>query len=171
IRAAISVPLLHQALNQIVRRHEALRTTFAERDGRPVQVIAPSLEIPLPVVDLRRMPPAEREAEAQRLAMEEARRPFDLARGPLIRARMVTLDREDHRLLLTMHHIVSDGWSMGVLSRELQTLYTAYALGRTPQLPELPIQYADFAVWQRNWLQGRTLETQLDYWRRKLADL
>src|SRR5690606_22560108 len=91
IRAAISVPLLHQALNQIVRRHEALRTTFAERDGRPVQVIAPSLEIPLPVVDLRTMPPAEREAEAQRLAMEEARTPFDLARGPLIRARLVTL--------------------------------------------------------------------------------
>jgi amino acid adenylation domain-containing protein len=119
-------------------------------------------------VDLRNLPEPEREAEAQQLATEEARRPFDLAQGPLLRAILLRLDKEEHVLLLTMHHIVSDGWSMGILFRELSALYGAFSVGKPSPLPELPIQYADFAVWQRQWLQGEVLEAQLAYWRKQL---
>ena len=128
-----------------VARHEVLRTTFAEADGAPVQVIAPPRAVELPVVDLAALADAEREAEALRLAREEAQRPFDLARGPLLRATLLRLAEDEHVLLLIMHHIVSDGWSMGVLFRELAALYEAFRAGEPSPLPELPVQYADYA--------------------------
>ncbi|HVS00541.1 MAG TPA: amino acid adenylation domain-containing protein [Thermoanaerobaculia bacterium] len=160
VRLAGDLPpgLLERIFGEIVRRHEALRTTFTSREGRPVQVIvAPRIE--LPVIDLS----AVGESEALHLAREEARRPFDLTRGPLLRLTLLRLGARDHVLLMTMHHIVSDGWSMGVLLREVAALY-----GNLP-LPGLAVQYADFAAWQRGWLQGEVLEEQIAYWTRQLA--
>ena len=167
----LNVALLGESLNEIVRRHEALRTTFEVVDGQPVQVIAPALILPLPVVDLRELPELRRETEALRLATEEAQRPFDLARGPLMRTTLLRLGEHEYMFLLTMHHIVGDGWSMSVFSRELAAIYAAFSMGQPSPLPDLPIQYADFAVWQRQWLQGEVLETQLAYWKQQLADL
>ncbi len=164
----LDLAALKDSVNEIVGRHEALRTTFALVDGAPVQVIAPFLKLALPVVDLQSLPETEREAEMQRLATAEARRPFDLAQGPLLRITLLRFDEEEHVGLLTMHHIVSDGWSAGVLIREMAILYDAFSSGRSSSLPELPIQYADFAHWQRQWLQGEVLETQLAYWKQKL---
>ncbi|HEU0076034.1 MAG TPA: amino acid adenylation domain-containing protein, partial [Longimicrobiaceae bacterium] len=151
---------LRAALDELVRRHEALRTVFAERDGGPVQVIGPPAPVPLQVVDLRDAPDALR--EAGRLAAEEALRPFDLERGPLLRSTLLRLDEEDHVLCFTLHHVVSDGWSIEVLVREVSALYAG------EPLPELPVQYADYAVWQRTWLSGGTLEAQLAFWREQL---
>jgi len=169
ISGALSVAVMEQSLNEIVRRHESLRTTFAAVDGSPVQVIAPNLKVTLPVTDLSELLEAEREAEARRLATEAAQHPFDLARGPLVRAGLLRLQAEEHVLLLNMHHIISDGWSTGVFVRELTTLYEAFSAGKPSPLAELPIQYPDFAVWQRKWLTGDVLEKQLSYWRRQLA--
>jgi len=165
----LDVAALERSLNEIVRRHEALRTSFAVVDGQPVQVIAPAERFKLALVDLQKLPEAERETEARRLASEEAQGPFDLARGPLVRAGLLRLGEREHVLLLTMHHILSDGWSMGVLFRELSVLYEAFSNGDPSPLPELPVQYADFAVWQRQWLQGEVLEEQLSYWRERLG--
>ncbi|HVR97637.1 MAG TPA: amino acid adenylation domain-containing protein, partial [Thermoanaerobaculia bacterium] len=148
---------------EVVRRHEALRTTFAAFEGEPVQEIAPPYEPDLPVLDLTSLPAVARETEALRLVLEEARRPFDLERGPLLRFGLARLAGQDHLLLVTLHHIVSDAWSMGVLLREIAALHDRR------DLPELAVQYADFAVWQRSWLQGEVLEAQLAYWRRQLA--
>jgi amino acid adenylation domain-containing protein len=170
LRFAIIPDALERSLNEIVARHEALRTTFHSVDGRAAQVIAPSLRLPLPIIDLRELPPVERETEAMRLATEEARKPFDLAAGPLVRTTLVRLGDNDHFFLLSMHHIVSDGWSMGIFFDELKELYGAYFVGRPSPLPELRIQYADFAVWQRGFLEGGPLEEQLTYWKQKLAD-
>ncbi|MDT4951892.1 MAG: hypothetical protein QOJ02_30, partial [Acidobacteriota bacterium] len=167
--APLDALALEQSLNEIVRRHEVLRTTFADVRGEPVQVIAQSLKLPLPVVDLRHLAEDERSTEASRLSAEEYERPFNLARGPLVRAKLLRMAGEESVLLLTMHHIVSDGWSLGILSRELRTLYEAYSAGLPSPLPELPIQYADFTVWQREWLQGEVLEAQMDYWKKQLA--
>ena len=167
----LNVSALEQSVQEIVNRHEALRTTFAMADGEAVQVIAPVLKVSLPVVDLSETPEHEREAEAQRLAKEEGQRPFDLSRGPLFRICLIRLTRQDHFLLLTLHHIVADGWSMAVLYRELSVLYKAFSQGTPSPLPDLPIQYADFAVWQRQWLTGEVLETQLSYWRKQLQDI
>jgi amino acid adenylation domain-containing protein len=153
---------LADALSGVVRRHEVLRTVFAEHEGGPVQVILPPSEVPLPAVDLRGLPESSRDAEARRIAAAEALRPFDLARGPLLRAVLVELAPEKSLVLLDLHHIVTDGWSMGVLVREVNALYA----GRT--LPELPVQYADFAVWQRTWLSGEVLERQIAWWRERL---
>jgi amino acid adenylation domain-containing protein len=160
---------LELSFSEIVRRHEALRTTFGNMEGRAVQVIAPAAPMILEVDDLSLLPPTEREVEARRLAREEARAPFKLALEPLLRARLLKLTDEEHVLLLTMHHIISDGWSMSVLVSELTTLYPAFAAGRSQVLPELPIQYADFAVWQKHWLTGEVLARQLSYWKRQLA--
>src|SRR5947209_16214692 len=168
LSAPVNVGILERCLNEIVRRHEVLRTTFGTVDGRPVQVVAPQLQLGVAVVDLRQLGPTEREAEAQRLAAIEAQRPFDLARGPLLRATLLQLAEADAVLLLSMHHIVSDGWSLGVLYRELATLYQSYQLGQPSPLAELSIQYADFAVWQREWLQGDVLAEQLGYWQEQL---
>ncbi|MBA3356383.1 MAG: amino acid adenylation domain-containing protein, partial [Pyrinomonadaceae bacterium] len=160
---------LRKTLTAIAARHESLRTSFTMTDGDPVQVIAPAMSVELPVVDLSDLSESEREAEARRLATEEARRPFDLEHGPLLRATLLRLFEEEHVLLLNMHHIVSDGWSMGVLFRELGTLYQAFSIGNPSPLPELPIQYGDYAVWQREWLAGERLEQQLSYWKEQLS--
>jgi amino acid adenylation domain-containing protein len=165
------VEVLERSLQEIVRRHEALRTTFEAIDGEPVQRIHAEVNLSLPVIDLRALPETERGQEALRLAAEEARRPFDLARGPLIRTTLLQLGEAHYIFLLTMHHIVCDGWSMGVFSRELMTLYWAFAAGHPSPLPPLQIQYADFAVWQRQWLSGGELDAQLAYWKHQLADL
>jgi amino acid adenylation domain-containing protein len=157
-------------LNEILRRHQALRTTFVTVDGQPVQVFAPAWVLSLPVVDLGGLD-GEREAEARRLSIQEAQRPFDLARGPLVRATCLRLGPGEHVLLLTMHHIVSDEWSVEVFHRELSALYVAFSSGEPASLPDLPVQYADFAVWQREWLEGGVQVTQLDYWKRQLGDL
>jgi len=168
LHGPVDPAVLERCLNEIVRRHEALRTTFKTVDGKPQQVIAPELYVPFPVVDLTSLPKAEREVEARRLAEREAQRPFDLAHGPLLRARLVRLDEDDHVVLLTIHHIIGDDWSTQVLVQEMALLYDAFAHNRPSPLPELPIQYADYAHWQRNWLQGEALEAQLDYWRKQL---
>ncbi len=160
---------LEASLAEILRRHEALRTTFAAPEGRPVQGVHEAKSLALPLRDLAALPAEGREAEALRHAAGEARRPFDLQRGPLFRAELLRLAPDDHVLLATMHHIVSDGWSIGVLIREIAALYEAFRDGRPSPLPELPIQYADFAVWQRRWLQGEALEAQIAYWRKQLA--
>ena len=168
LNGSLDIGALDQSLNEIVRRHEALRTTFSTVGGQPVQKISPSLSLPLTLVDLSHLPDSEREAEVGELSNEEAQRPFDLAHGPLVRATLLRLNDEDHVLLLTIHHIVSDGWSMGVLFRELSVLYEAFSNGNPSPLEELPVQYADFAQWQRNWLQGEVLEIQLGYWKTHL---
>jgi amino acid adenylation domain-containing protein/FkbM family methyltransferase len=170
IKAPLDVGALRRSLNEIVRRHETLRTTFASVDGEPVQVIAPDAEVALEVVDLRRLPAEAREAEAQRLALVDAQRPFSLTEGPLLRAGLIQLGYADHVVLLSMHHIVSDGWSMGVLLRELNQIYVAYSMRRPSPLPELQIQYADFAQWQREWIRGDRLTRQLEYWTSQLRD-
>jgi Condensation domain len=166
----LNISALEQSLNEIVRRQENLRTTFPSVEGQPIQVIAPELVLPLPVVDLQASPVSERKATVQRLAAEEARRPFDLAHGPLMRATLLRLSDEDHALLLTLHHIVFDGWSADVFWRELATFYTAICTGQPLSLPALPLQYADFAVWQRQWLQDHVVDAQLTYWKQHLGD-
>ena len=133
-----------------------------------MQVIGPPAAVALPLKDLSRSVSGHPEAEAQRLAAQEAQRPFDLARGPLVRTVLVRLGDEEHLFLVAMHHIVSDGWSMGIFIREFVALYPALIAGRSSPLPELPIQYGDFAVWQRQWLQGEVLEKHLAYWQRQL---
>ena len=152
-----------------MRRHESLRTVFADRDGDPYQVILPPAPRPIPRIDLAALPAARREEEAWALAEAEARRLFDLARGPLWRTHLIHLDGGDHLLLVTMHHIISDAWSLGVFYRELSLLYTAYLSGRPSPLPELPVQYPDFALWQRDRLQGERLEAEIRFWRGQLA--
>ncbi len=171
LRGTLDVAALRQGMSAIVARHEVLRTTFVGVDGQPHQQIAPPDPVPMPLLDMRALPEQEREAVALRMAHEEARRPFDLARGPLLRATLLRLGQADHMLLLTMHHIVSDAWSTGVLSRELMLCYAAAAMGRVAALPALPVQYADYAARQRDWLQGEVLATQLGYWKRQLDGL
>jgi amino acid adenylation domain-containing protein len=166
---ALDGTALERALNEVVRRHEALRTTFASAAGVPRQVIAPSLIVPMPVTDLGGLPAERREDEALRRLREEAERPFDLARGPLVRAGLLRLGERAHVVLVTMHHIVSDGWSIGVLVREVAALYEAFQHGEPSPLPEPALQYADYAAWQREWLQGEVLRSQLDYWTGQLA--
>jgi len=160
---------LVRALERVVTRHEALRTTFAEADGEPVQRIAPAEESPFELAEHDLRGYAEAGAELVRLLEEDAATPFDLARGPLIRGCLIRLADDDQVLLITMHHIVSDGWSMGVFTRELSTLYAAFRDGGPDPLPALPIQYADYAVWQRRWVDGEVLKAQAEYWKETLA--
>jgi amino acid adenylation domain-containing protein len=167
----LHVPALDRAINAIVARHDILRTIFQAEDGEPQQIVQPALHIPLQVVDLSDLPAATREAEATRLATIEAQTPFNLERGPLIRTTLLKLDETDYVFLLTLHHIVGDGWSMLVFSREMSVLYPQMWRGEPPTPPDLPIQYADFAEWQRGWLTGRVLDEQLAYWRRQLENL
>jgi amino acid adenylation domain-containing protein len=174
LRGAFDLPSLEAAFTELVRRHEILRTTFRVVDGEPRQFPAPPAPFHVAVVDLPGADAgsavqAERLAEAYRLAEQAAREPFNLTQGPLLRATAIRLDADDQVLLLSMHHLISDAWSMSVLGRELTALYRAARLGLPANLPELKIQYADFAVWQRAWLQGEVLERELAYWRHKLA--
>ncbi|MEW5983048.1 MAG: non-ribosomal peptide synthase/polyketide synthase [Acidobacteriota bacterium] len=159
---------LRLTLDTLVQRHEALRTTIATLDGRPQQVVHPPHAVTLAVEDVTALPEDARIATARASAYAESRRPFDLTQGPLLRATLVRFSPTHHLLLLTMHHIVSDGWSLGVLFRELTILYTALSQGETPELPSLPVQYADFAAWQRAWLQGDVLDAQRQHWRAAL---
>ena len=168
IKGPLDVDALERSFNEMNRRHEALRTRFLLVEGTPVQIVSPPQPWRLATEDLRGLAANQKEAEVQQIVGEEARRPFDLATGPLLRCRLLRLSEQAHVLLLTMHHIVSDGWSMGVLIREIGLLYEAFSAGQPSPLPELPIQYADYAVWQRAWLQGDVLQAQLEYWKQQL---
>jgi len=168
LEGSLKVTLLERSLNEIVRRHEILRTTFSIVNGQPVQIIAPSLRLILSVVDYQELPELERESEVQRVATQESQQPFDLTHGPLLRAKLVRLGQQKYRLLLTMHHIILDGLSAEVFIQEMVTLYKAFLTESSLPLPELSIQYKDFVYWQRQWLQGEPLETQLNYWKQQL---
>ncbi|AUX29427.1 MULTISPECIES: non-ribosomal peptide synthase/polyketide synthase [Sorangium] len=169
LEGPLDVAALERSFFEIVRRHEALRTTFPSRRGQPRQVIAGEPSFSLPICDLAALPVPEQEAEVRRRAEEDADRPFSLAEGPLLRAALLRLSERAHVLLVSLHHIVSDGWSMGVLVRELCSLYEAFSAGQPAALPELPLQVADHALWQRQWLSGDVLEAQLAYWKRQLG--
>jgi amino acid adenylation domain-containing protein len=170
LHGQLNVVALEQSLNKIISRHEALRTNFRIINEQPVQVIADSLTLSVSVVDLTDLPESERETACQQLATTEANRPFDLASSPLIRVSVVKITEVEHVLVLTIHHIVFDAWSMGVLMRELTTIYSDLCNNLSSELPELPLQYADFAIWQRQWLQSEGLQTQLDYWKQQLKN-
>lgn len=163
--------LLEKVFYAIIERHDVFRTRFDMVDDEPVQVIAASVDYHLPVEDLSQLKADEQEAEVHSRVVAEASQPFDLANGPLLRTRLLKLADEDYVLLANKHHIISDGWSMGILMQEIATLYQAFQQGKPSPLPELPIQYADFAIWQRGWLQGEVLQKQIDYWKEKLADV
>ncbi len=165
----LHVDALGRALNEIVRRHEPLRTTYLLDGGIPAQMIAPTAQLSMPLVDLQEIPPADRDIEMERMSREEAQKPFNLEKDLMVRAVLLRLESEKHVLLLIMHHIAGDDWTMGVLFRELVVLYEAFKAGRESPLPELAIRYSDYAAWQRLWLRGEVLEEQLSYWRRQLA--
>lgn len=165
----LNIEALEQSLNEIVRRHEVLRTTFAANNGRPFQVISPTASLTLEVTDLSHLPEIQKDGAVNDSIREESRKPFDLSAGPLMRASLLRLTPDEHVLLFTMHHIISDGWSFGVLIHELAVLYRDYSQGQASSLRELPIQYADFSAWQQQWLQGEALDQQLNYWKQQLG--
>ncbi len=169
IQGRLHIPALHFSLTEIMRRHEVLRTTFAMGTAFVVQRINPPAPFVLPVIDMSGLDPAKHEAELMRLAYQEATTPFALSKGPLLRTLLLRLGMDQHALLLTLHHIVIDGWSIELMSRELSQLYTAFIQGEPCHLPALPIQYADYAVWQRRWVQGEQFEKQMSFWRQQLA--
>jgi len=169
-RGPLDVAALVGSLNEILRRHQAWRTSFSVHEGRPIQVVHRTLKISLPVLDLQNLPEGKREAEALRIATEDARQKIDLTQIPLFRTRLVRLGKEEHRLFLTVHQIILDGISVyNVLLRELSALYKAFLTGCSSPIPELRTQYADFAQWHRGWLTGEVLEHQVEYWRKQLA--
>ncbi|MCP4663418.1 MAG: non-ribosomal peptide synthetase, partial [bacterium] len=169
LQGGIEIAALDASMKEVMRRHQTLRSRFEPRQGRPVVVLTPADRFHLPLVELRALAPAERKAEAQRWLTRESRRPFDLARGPLLRALLLRLREDEHACLVTFHHIIIDGWSVGVLIHELTVLYHAFSQGLPSPLTEPPVQYADYAHWQRRWLKGEALERQLGYWKRQLA--
>ncbi|HEY0455023.1 MAG TPA: condensation domain-containing protein, partial [Verrucomicrobiae bacterium] len=174
LQGPLAVEALERSFTEIVRRHEALRTRFESVDGQPMQVIGTPAKFQLTQVDLRHLRGDEQKAELDRLALGEAQAPFDLARDLMLRASLLRIADHDYILLITMHHIASDAWSLGILYREMATLYDAFGNGKTAAeaaalLPELPVQYPDYSVWQRNWLQGEVLQEQLGYWKKQLA--
>ncbi|RYF02097.1 MAG: amino acid adenylation domain-containing protein [Comamonadaceae bacterium] len=169
MRGPLDQIAIQHAVNRLVARHEVLRTVFAERDGQPVQQLVGPLELNVPLIDLRHLPDAEREQEARRLAQQEAETRFDLTRGPLMRVQLLRMLDNEHIVLFTVHHIVADGWSMGILLRELAAFYTAAISGVPDGLAPLPVQYADFSVWQRGWLTGDVLQEQVSHWENALA--
>ncbi|HEX8472817.1 MAG TPA: non-ribosomal peptide synthase/polyketide synthase [Pyrinomonadaceae bacterium] len=166
----LDVRLVEQTFTELVRRHEILRTVFPTRDGRPVQIIQPPEPFAVPLTDLRDLPAEAREAAVEQFILEEGQRPFDLERGALLRVTVLQLGDEEFVLVLVEHHLVHDGWTQGVLLSEFLTLYTAFVNEQPSPLPELPVQFVDFACWQREWLQGETLEQLLSYWKKQLAD-
>ncbi len=167
----LNVKALEKSLREIVQRHEILRTVFRSRQGEPRQVIRERLDVPLPQFDLSSLSREEQDREVQRLARQEARQPFDLENGPLFRYRLLRRSRNEHVFLLTMHHIISDGWSTGVLVAEVAQLYQAFCEDKPPPLPELPVQYVDFALWQREWMDEMGLERHLQFWKRELEGI
>lgn len=171
LRGQLEVAVLQRCLDEIVRRHEPLRTRFVVVEGRPVQVVEQEERVQLQVVDLNAWPAAQRLAKAQYLTAQATQQPFDLTRGPLLRATLLELNKVEHILVLVLHHIIADGWSLGILTREMATLYNAFSNKDSPTLPELPIQYVDFAEWQRQRFENGALESQLSYWKRQLAGL
>jgi aspartate racemase len=171
VRGRLDAGLLERSFTAVIARHETLRTTFQAIDGEPMQVVSATSEFHLPVIDLRALPEAAREAAVTRIAREEAGRPFDLAAGPLIRAALIEMGPAEQVIILGLHHIITDSWSQEVLLRELTQLYSALARGNSPSLPDLPIQYADFAAWQRETMQGELVQKELGFWRQKLAGL
>jgi len=170
LRRALSVVALQASLNEMLRRHEMLRTSFLDRDGRPVQVIAAHSTLVLPVIDLRNIPERLQDAELQHCVAQDAATPFTLSRGPLIRATLFRLGSMEHVLVVNQHHITTDGWSQTIFLRELTRLYDALTAGLPAPLSPLPVQYADYALWQRQWLQDEVIEQQLAYWREQLAE-
>ncbi|WP_164021363.1 non-ribosomal peptide synthetase [Pyxidicoccus trucidator] len=168
----LDIALLERCVNGVVARHESLRTVFAARDdGMPVQVVLPDLHLHIPVEDVSHLPKEAQDTEVERLTSEESRRTFDLARGPLLRGKVLRLGPDNHVALVTMHHLVTDRWSLGVFVRELMALYAAEVAGQPAELPELSIQYSDFAVWQRERMQGERLRAELDFWKQQLRTL
>jgi natural product biosynthesis luciferase-like monooxygenase protein/amino acid adenylation domain-containing protein/FkbM family methyltransferase len=171
LRGPLDVAALEQTLAALIGRHEALRTVFGEEDGRPVQTVQAAARLTMPLVDLSVLPDAPRQGEQARISRQEASRPFDLATGPLLRALLIRCHPDDHLLNLTFHHIITDGWSLGVLVREVAALYPGIAQGNPAVLSELPIQPADYAAWERERLRGAALESELSFWRARLAGL
>ncbi|NIR48175.1 amino acid adenylation domain-containing protein [candidate division KSB1 bacterium] len=169
LKGRLNVPVLEKSLTEIQRRHKVLHTKFVAVEGKPAQVIIPEMFVKLSVLDLQELLESKRETEMWRLIQEEVQRPFELSEGPLWRTTLFRLADEEHVLLLTMHHIISDGWSIGLFTREMIAHYQAFLSGNVPMLPELPIQYADFALRQREWLKGHELEAHLSYWRQQLS--
>lgn len=170
LQGAIDLTALERSFQTIIARHEALRTIFNTVEGRPIQTIISSPDFALSIINLQEVPESQREAEAMRLALEEVRQPFDLAKWPLMRVTLLQLAKTEFILLLTIHHIVADGWSLGVIVGEMAALYEAFSTGKTSPLSELSLQYADYAVWQRKWLSGEVLATKLGYWKQHLAN-
>jgi amino acid adenylation domain-containing protein len=166
----LQVVILEKSLQEIIKRHEILRTTFTTVAEHPVQVISPTVDFQLPVIDLTTLSPAEKEREIKKLAQQEAQSPFNLERDLLLRVTLIKCSCQEHIILFTTHHIVSDDWSTGILIQEIATLYQVFLEGKPSPLPELSIQYADFAVWQRQWLQGKAQQTQLNYWKKQLGN-
>ncbi|MFN6462896.1 MAG: non-ribosomal peptide synthetase [Nostoc sp. DedVER02] len=171
ISGVLNVSALEKAIATIIQRHEVLRTSFSIVDESPIQVIDAHPQLKLQVLDWRQVPTEHHLSKARQFAIAELQQPFDLSNPPLLRVKLLQLAEQSHLLLLVIHHIVCDGWSMDIFRRELFALYTAFCNGESSPLPELPLQYADFAHWQRQWLQGEVLQTQLNYWQKQLADV
>ena len=171
LKGNLNVQALEASLNAIIQRHEILRTVFKDNLGKPVQIILPELTIPLPVEDLRHLPPEEHQAQIEWIARQEATTPFSLSEGPLLRYKLLQLADDGYVFFITMHHIISDGWSTGVLVSEIVPLYQAFASGKEPDLPPLPIQYVDFALWQREWMDELGLEDHITYWKSTLEGM
>ena len=170
LRGRLDIAALQKAFDQLAARHEVLRTTFDFRDGQPVQIVHEQQPIPLRHIENMNLSQAEQQKQVHQILRQQALQPFDLRKGPLLRNTLIRLGPEEHVLIIAMHHIVSDAWSMNVLVREIVALYQAHSSGLEPDLPPLPVQYADFAVWQRNWLQGELLAQQLEYWKQQLGN-
>ncbi|MDJ0732574.1 MAG: amino acid adenylation domain-containing protein [Nostocaceae cyanobacterium] len=171
LKGNLNIPILEKSFQTIVERHEALRTALITVNGEPVQAIAPEIKLTIPVVDLEGFPESERENQALQIATQEAQSPFVLSEFPLVRVKLLRLQEQEHILLLSVHHTVFDGWSIGILLKELAAVYTAFSTGQAVILPDLPLQYADYSMWQQEWLQGEVLEKQLGYWQQQLADI
>ncbi|MGD2087794.1 MAG: amino acid adenylation domain-containing protein [Candidatus Aminicenantes bacterium] len=171
LKGLLQTKQLENSVNTVVQRHEILRTTFVLKDGEPMQVVAKCLFIPLPVLDLQRVPPEEQSREVQQLALSEVQKSFDLEKGPLLRLKLLKTSEKEHVLVLSMHHIISDAWSMRIFLQEIIVLYNAFLKGEPSPLPEISLQYADFSTWQRKFLTGEVLQKQLNYWKQRMADV
>ncbi|MBZ8182539.1 thioester reductase domain-containing protein [Oscillatoria salina] len=169
IQGLLDISILEKSIQEIIRRHEILRTTFPTIDGKPVQVISPEINFQLPIISLEELTTEQKEAEIRNFATKEAQQPFDISTGPLLRIKLLQLSQEEYVLVRTIHHIINDVWSDTVFMRELVTLYKAFSSEKPSPLPQLPIQYADFAAFQRQWLQGKVLQSQLNYWKQHLS--